>query len=152
MLLVIRERSACRDPRFHVKLELGLRRESVLNEADRIAKERARQAVAKRDQEAREARAQVQADAQALKDEVTQLVAELLALLRQPHALQDVEPVEVLAYRFPPLGDLFGNRSKARGGWVIGRQIVASCQRPVRRSISAGDTVYKDCGRRGRTA
>ncbi len=93
-----------------------------MNEADRIAKEKARQAAAKRDRGTREARAQVQAAAQALEDEATQLVAELLVLLRDRHAVQDAEPVEVLAYRFPPLGELLGNSSKTRGGWAIGHR------------------------------
>jgi hypothetical protein len=46
-------------------------------------------------------------------------VPEVLELIER-HGRPPVEPVTVLRYRFPPLGNLFGDFSSIRGGWTLG--------------------------------
>lgn len=96
----------------------------IVNEADRIARERLRsQQEAIQAEQASQAR-DAAASARRQLDAIGSLSREVLALLaacryRKPEL--EPEPVSLTAFRFPPLGGLFGYRRIVKGGWEIAR-------------------------------
>lgn len=90
-----------------------------MNEADRIAREQ----VARRKAEEKAAhrrQAQESSEQQAeLERSIRMLVPEVVALIERSRC-PPIEPISVRRYRFPLLGDLFGESTSIRGGWSLG--------------------------------
>jgi len=92
----------------------------VVNEADRIARERlrSRQAEARAEEVRRASTAAT--DAQRQLDAIRSLSREVLLLLKACH-YSDPKPdaLSLSVFRFPPLGELFGYRKVVKAGWKI---------------------------------
>jgi hypothetical protein len=94
------------------------RKSEELTEADRIARNMAREADAARRERERQEVIEKQRERDRLAAELRALIPEVLNLLAE-RGYPGLKPVVVRTHRFPPLGDLFGDRTLTKGGWEI---------------------------------